>query len=316
MVFDPANVVVEDDEANNRGIYSLNVSSPEPVRKLSGTITLDPPAAEPGAEIGVSIFIKNIGNVPLDNFTLQYAVSGGAGTGFTGSATIVTLPKNDIAIVQLGKFKPASTGEYTVVVTPSDSSITLIAGPKAIKVSPFAAANMTATPSTVPVSLPLVQAHTKISRGNTIIVPDDPLVPLLKTHIQRGLNWQAQYINADLNADFCFRCHVTAQGMVSFEESRKVSGVTVNEVVEERMLPLDREQPVGERPVALQRYAPLHHRRRRLGALVLARQRAREAVSHPLARWHGRAAEHERLQPARGNATTATSRTAAARRTR
>ncbi|HEY0158556.1 MAG TPA: CARDB domain-containing protein [Thermoanaerobaculia bacterium] len=235
VVFDPAGVVAEDDETNNRGIYSLNVTSPDPVRKLSGTISLNPPAVEPGSPVDVSIFIKNIGNVPLSNLTLRYTVSGGAGTGFDGSASVATLPKNDIAIVKLGKFTPASEGEYTVVVTPSDESITLIAGPKAIKVAPFAAAMMTAAPKLVPVSVPLVQAHTKISRGNTIIVPDDPLVPLLKTHIQRGLNWQAQYINADLNADFCFRCHVTAQGMVSFEESRKVSGVTVDTVVAERI---------------------------------------------------------------------------------
>jgi hypothetical protein len=75
--------------------------------------------------------------------------------------------------VTLGKFVPASTGEYTVSVTPSDSTITLIAGPKAIKIAPFAAATMTAAPTTVPISVPLVQAHTKISRGNTIIIPDD-----------------------------------------------------------------------------------------------------------------------------------------------
>lgn len=235
VLFDPAGAVAEDDETNNRGIYSLNISSPDPVRKLSGTISLDPPAAEPGAPITASIFIKNIGNVPLANLTLRYAVSGGAGTGFNGSAAVATLPKNDIAIVPLGTFTPASAGEYTVVVTPSDESITLIAGPKAIKIAPFAAAAMTAAPVSVPISVPLVQAHTKISRGNTIIIPDDPLVPLLKTHIQRGLNWQAQYINSDLNADFCFRCHVTAQGMVSFEESRKISGVTVDAVVEERI---------------------------------------------------------------------------------
>ena len=235
VLFDPDNAIAEDDESNNDGIFSLNVTSPEPVRKLSGTITLDPPASEPGAPVAISILIKNIGNVPLENFTLSYAVSGGAGTGFNGSQTITSLPKNDLAVVSFGKFTPQTAGEYTVTVTPNDSSITLVAGPKAIKIAPFAGAAMTAAPKLVPVSLPLVQAHTKISRGNTIVIPDDPLVPLLKTHIQRGLNWQATYINADLNADFCFRCHVTAQGMVSFEESRKVSGVTVNETVAERI---------------------------------------------------------------------------------
>ncbi|MEA2569092.1 MAG: large repetitive protein [Acidobacteriota bacterium] len=234
VVFDAANRIPEDSETNNSGTFGLNISTAEAIQKLSGTVTLNPPSAEPGTPVSVQILVQNIGNVPLTNVVLNYTVGGGAGTGFTGSATIASIAKNAASNVSLGSFTPTVNGNYDVIVTAADPAITLIAGAKQIRVAPFAGAELTAVPLRVPTSLPLVQCHTRVTRGNTIVIPDDPLVPLIKAHIQRGLIWQAPVLTSAMN-EGCYKCHVQSQGMVGFEGSLQVAGITVDPLVEQRM---------------------------------------------------------------------------------
>lgn len=226
VVFDPANAIAEDAEENNRGIYSLAVSTRDPVRKLSGTITLTPPTAEPGAAVKVEILAKNVGNVTLENVVVEYHVTGGAGSALDGTATIASLPKNSLIALTLGQFTPASNGDYTVAAKASDPNVTLLATPRILKVAPFASAAMEVAPRKVPVSLAFIQAYLRVSRTNTIVVPDDPLVPLIKTHLQSGVDWMTNAVRPEIGN--CFRCHVQAQGLAGLESARRVSGVAVD----------------------------------------------------------------------------------------
>ncbi|MEA2236957.1 MAG: large repetitive protein [Thermoanaerobaculia bacterium] len=231
-VFDVTNAVPEVDETNNSASIGLNVSTPQIIRKLSGSITLNPPSAEANRPVSVTVLVQNIGNVPMTGFALAYNVTG-PGV-FSGTKTIDSLAKNAVLSIELGKFTPTTNGIYTVTVTAPDAEIILSISPQTMKVAPFATAELTAVPSQVPISLPLVQCHTRINRGNTIVVADDPMIPLVKAHIQSGLQWQAPILNSAMN-DNCFKCHVQAQGMVSFELSQQVSGITVDTAVESRM---------------------------------------------------------------------------------
>ena len=225
VVFDPNGVIAEDAEDNNRGIYSLAVSTPDPVRKLSGGVTLTPPTAEPGMPVKVELLAKNSGNVTLENVVIEYHVVGGSGAGLTGSAKLTKLEKNDLVSLTLGQFTPAANGEYTVSVKASDPAVTLFATPKIINVAPFASGALDVAPQKVPVAIPLIQAHTRVSRTNTILLPDDPLVPLIKTHIQKGVNWMTAAVKTEMGA--CFRCHAQAQGLAGLESARRVSGINV-----------------------------------------------------------------------------------------
>jgi uncharacterized repeat protein (TIGR01451 family) len=231
-VFDPANAILEVDETNNAGVMTAHVTTPQIIKKLAASLTLNPPGAEAGRPVEISVLAQNIGNVPLTNVVLNYSVTGPAS--FSGSKTIDALPKNDYITITAGSFIATTNGNYTVTVTAADPDVIFNSTPATIKIAPFATAAMTAVPSQVPVSLPLVQCHTKITRGNTIVVADDPMIPLVKTHIQRGLNWQAPILNAG-STEGCFKCHVQSQGIVAFENSRLVSGVTIDTTVEQKM---------------------------------------------------------------------------------
>ncbi len=231
-VWDPANAIQEINEANNVASASVQVSTPQLIKKLSAVVTLNPPTSEAGQPVSITALVQNLGNATLDTATINYAVTGGSGSGMTGSATITSLPKNQYVSLNLGSFTPQTktNGTYTVTLTTPDSSLTLVVGPKTITIAPFATAQLHVAPTSVPVSLPLIQVHTNISRTNTIVVADDPLVPLVKAHLQNAVNWQQQAMPAELNAG-CYRCHVHAQGLVGFAASSNVAGITVNQTL-------------------------------------------------------------------------------------
>lgn len=236
VVFDPANAIPEDAEDNNRGSYSLAVSTSDPLRKLSGTMSLTPATAEPGNPVEIEIFVQNIGNVALQNVVLQYVVSGGSGSGLTGSATIASISKNGVVSLPVGQFVPAQNGQYNVAITPEGPDVTLIASTKSISIAPFASGTIEVAPRRVPIGLPMIQAHTRISRTNTIALPDDPLVPLVKTHLQKGVNWITAAVEPQLVG--CYKCHVHAQALTGLEASQKVAGVTVNALVTKKTFDL------------------------------------------------------------------------------
>ncbi|HEV7767941.1 MAG TPA: CARDB domain-containing protein [Thermoanaerobaculia bacterium] len=236
VVFDPANVIAEDTEDNNRGTYSLAVSTSDPLRKLSGSMSLTPPTAEPGNTVEIEIFVQNIGNVALENVVLQYVVSGGSGSDLQGSATIASIAKNGIVSLNVGQFVPTENGQYTVAVTPADPDVTLIASAKRINIAPFASGAIDVAPQRVPIGLPMIQAHSRVSRTNTIALPDDPLVPLVKTHLQKGVNWLTASVEPQLVG--CYKCHVHAQALTGLEASQKVAGITVNDLVTKKTFDL------------------------------------------------------------------------------
>ena len=228
--WDSANLIEEVDETNNRAAASVQVSTPQLVRKVSAVVTLTPPTSQAGQPIGITAMVQNLGNATLDGSSLQYTVTGGTGSGMSGSATIPSLPKNQFVSLSLGTFTPQTNGTYTVTLATADSTLTLVAGPKTITIAPFATAQLRVAPTSVPVSLPMIQMHTNISRTNTIVVADDPLIPLIKAHLQSAVDWQEQAMPAELNAG-CYRCHVHAQGLVGFAASTQVSGVRVDQTL-------------------------------------------------------------------------------------
>lgn len=227
-VYDPTNAIAEDDETNNRGAAPIEISTPEAIQKITTELTLTPRAAETGKPVAVDVLVRNIGNVRLDNLALRYSVSGGAGSGFSGTAVVASLAKFSYVSVRLGSFTASSNGNYTVSVSAVDPATTVIASPVSIRIAPFAGAELTALPLRVPVSLPLVQCHMKVSRLNTIVAPDDPLIPLIRMHIQMGVNWEQGNVKS-YQSDTCFKCHIDTQTLAGVESARNVSGVTIDE---------------------------------------------------------------------------------------
>lgn len=229
VVFDPESRIAEDDETNNRGAYLINVTSATPQPALSGTLTLDPPTAEAGVPIAVQLLLQNSGNVPLGATALQYEVRNAAGAlAASGNATLAPLAKGLVASLSFGNFVPPADGDYAVTIASSDATIAMQISPKSVHVAPFAAAELTVVPSRVPVSLPMIQAHAHVSRTNTIVLPDDPLLPLVKAHLQRAIDWLQPQLRQQITDSACLSCHFTAPGFSALERSRDVSGISVD----------------------------------------------------------------------------------------
>ena len=230
VFFDPANVIAEDNETNNTDSVPLNVTTPDPVQKLSGTLTLTPPSAESGTPVRVDILLQNIGNVPLSNITINYSVTGGGG----GSATLASLAKNKISSLTLGSFTPSANGTYTVTAT-ANSPVTLVASAKTIVIGPFAGASMSVVPVRVPTTLPQVQTHTRVTRTGTISAPGDSLLPFIQKHIQQGLDFTGNVITSPSETQ-CFKCHVHALGLLALEAPRTIGNFQVSAAAERSAL--------------------------------------------------------------------------------
>lgn len=228
-VFDPQNLIVEESESNNRAAVSIQVSTAAEIKKISATTTLTPPAAEPGHAVSVAALLENMGNVPLAGVEIRYEARFSAGAvASTGSATLTSLAKFARAELALGSFTPAVEDTYTVTLFTTDPTVTLLASPKTIRIGVFIGAELTAAPARVPIALPLVQSHLRISRLNTVVLPDDPLRAVILQALQKGLNWEAPAV-LSASADGCFKCHVQSQGLAGLEASRRVAGVTVDD---------------------------------------------------------------------------------------
>jgi subtilase family serine protease len=232
VVFDPQNAIPEDDETNNKASMAIVLSTAETVKKLSATITLTPPAAEPGTPVRADLLVQNIGNVALNDTVVSYSVSGGAGS---GSVTLAALAKNNVASLTLGTFIPAAAGTYFVTAAAADPDVTLLVSPKSVTVGSFAAGLLSVVPSRVPITLPLVQVHAHVTRANTVAVADDPLLPLVKMHVQQAVDFQtAKFL--DSNVSTCFKCHVHVPGIAAIEAARRLDGVHVNDAAEQGAL--------------------------------------------------------------------------------
>ncbi|MGA8806916.1 MAG: CARDB domain-containing protein [Thermoanaerobaculia bacterium] len=235
VLFDPQNLIPEDDETNNAVFQPITITSPDPIRKLSATITLTPPAAEPGTPVRVDVVVQNSGNVPLADVPLTYSVSGGAASGNSGTATLAALAKNKVSTLTLGTFVPSAVSTYAVNVTSGDGSTALIVSPKNITIGPFAAGMITAAPVKLSTILPLVQIHSRVTRANTILVADDPLLSFVRAGVQKAVSFEGSIVR-DPDEAQCFRCHVHSQAIVSFEVAARFSGVAVNPTDEKAAL--------------------------------------------------------------------------------
>jgi uncharacterized repeat protein (TIGR01451 family) len=227
--FDPQNVIAESDETNNVASTGIVVSTPDPIKKLVGTLTVTPPSAEPNTAVAIRALVQNQGNVPLSDVVLDYTVTLGGVPTFTGSITLASLAKFAYADLAVGSFTPAADGTYAVALTPEDPAVMVVVSATSVSVAPFAGATLTAVPAKVPISLPLAQCHLHVSRANTIAMPDDPLLPVIQQALERGLSWTSNAVIVYGVNQNCMRCHVQTQGIVAIEQTRSLAGITLTD---------------------------------------------------------------------------------------
>jgi hypothetical protein len=244
VVFDPENILTESNESNNKAFVLLDVGPSEPQPKLTSTLILSPAAAEAGKPIQVRALAQNTGNVKLENVTVRWTATG-ANTGqtFNGSAPFASLAKNAVTELTLGSFTPASDDTYTVSVNLSDAAIASVSTPKTIVIGRFVGVELTAVPTRVPLSLPLVQCHARVTRTNTAAVSDDPLLPLIKAHLQQGITWEMRTIANDLG---CFKCHVQSLALVNFSSAQRIPGIVVDSNVVDSVVKLILNEQNGD----------------------------------------------------------------------
>jgi uncharacterized membrane protein len=93
---------------------------------------------------------------------------------------------------------------------------------------------ITAAPVKLSTILPFLQIHSRVTRANTIVVADDPLLSFVRAGLQKAVSFEGTIVRDPDQT--CFRCHVQSQAIVSFEVAARVSGIAVNPTDEKTAL--------------------------------------------------------------------------------
>ena len=202
-----------------------------PTQSIQGAISLNPPVTQAGATTPVTIHasIRNTGNIPITTtMRLTATLQGEMTPVYTMDKPIADLPVNNVVDLDLGSFTPATGGNYTIQLTPMDAGIsgaiskTLYAGPHAR--GTFTVAPQKALPGDARVA---GKIHLE-GVGTQTSTTQDPLVPIIKEAMQRGVNYEQGQVMWWHNTYRCNGCHIQAQALVGLEYSRNKVTVDPN----------------------------------------------------------------------------------------
>ena len=208
---------------------SLSITS---TSSINGAISLNPPVTQAGATTSVAIkaAIRNSGNIAITTTVrLSVILQGEATPVYTNEQNITDLPVNNVIELDLGSFSPQTGGNYTVTLQSIDRNIsgtiskTLYAGPYAKGI--FTVAPTMALPGDVRVT---GKIHLE-GVGAQTTQTQDPLVPIIREAMQKGVNYEQGQVMWWHNTYRCNGCHIQSQALVGLELSR--GKVTVDDTV-------------------------------------------------------------------------------------
>ena len=192
-----------------------------PGAQLSGAISLDPPVTQADLQepIHITAAVRNSGNVPLTT-DLGLEVTHLGAPVYSASGALTDLRPNGVVEFDFGSFLPGSGGHYSVTLRPSDPAVRGEPG-ALLYVGDHARAVFTATPvRSVPGDVRLTAA-VSLSGVTAATGPvQDPLVPIIREAIARGVAWEQREAVAWQGRSACNGCHVQTQTIIGAELSR------------------------------------------------------------------------------------------------
>lgn len=192
-----------------------------PAPALGGAIALSPPVTQANMQepIAITAAIRNTGNIPVST-SLRLEATFNGNVVYTTDVSITDLPVNNIQEFNLGSFIPQGGGNYTITLRPTDSTITSNITAN-LYVGDYATATFIVTPDKAVIGDAKVTGKINLKGiASAMGSVNDPLVPLMKDAIQKGVYWEQTNAVDWQNSDICYGCHVQTQTLIGMEVSR------------------------------------------------------------------------------------------------
>ena len=195
---------------------------------LSGAVSADPSATQLDFQtpVAVNATVRNTGNVPLTS-SLLFEASFSGTVEYSATVSIDDLKINNIQQFSLGSFLPQHAGTYLLTLKPADSSITSDIN-ASLYVGEHAKAVFTVMPEEAPAGNVTVKGKVHLTGFPKASSSIDPLVPVMKDAIQRGINYEQTATLAWHSINNCNGCHIQEQALYGMEASRNIVTVDGN----------------------------------------------------------------------------------------
>ena len=202
---------------------------------IAGALSLSPPVTQANmlTPVAMTTAIRNTGNVHLST-TMRLEIARAGTVIYSQELPAADLSVNTVQELDFGSYTPLDGGNYTVSLKPVDPSIVSNIT-TTLYVGPYATGTFSATPAAVPPGNATISGKISLTGiGASSGVVQDPLVPLIKDAIQKGVNWSQTNAVSWQNTNRCYGCHVHTQTLIGMELSR--GKVMVDDEAEETLL--------------------------------------------------------------------------------
>lgn len=185
---------------------------------FSGSVTANPPVVHANSitPVQISAVLQNDGNAAISARTYQLKIINATTNTVveTQTASGVSFISGGLQSLTFTAWTPPAAADYkllvTAVQTPSEGSISTT-----VHVGDAATAKFTVDQSTVPVGTRKVRGTIHVTGQDALTgTLSDPLVPLIKTAIQKGVTYSDAAASSFTLNNRCNGCHVQSQALV------------------------------------------------------------------------------------------------------
>lgn len=194
---------------------------------FTGAITADPPVlrAQTNTAVHLSALLQNDGNVGIPAQSYQLLVINDATNVVVGMQAVpgIDFLPNALQSLQFADWTPTVGGNYRVEIQAAQGA-SLGKITQMVYVGDAATATFTVSKSVVPAGTQTVKGNIHISGQDSVTgAISDPLAPLIKAAIQRGVTFNDTAASNRTLSDHCLACHVQTQALVSGETTRRLT---------------------------------------------------------------------------------------------
>jgi hypothetical protein len=192
---------------------------------FTGSVTANPPVLQAGTNtpVALSALVKNDGNaaIPAQSYTLKVINTGTSSVVLTERASGTAMAINGLQTLSFASWTPTTGANYRLELTAADPSLGLVTG--TLYVGDAAKATYTTNKLVVPSGTQIVRGTVNVTGQDvTTGTISDPLAPVIKSAVQKAMDYN--YVNAALltKERNCYACHVQAQAIVGGELTRRL----------------------------------------------------------------------------------------------
>ena len=199
---------------------------------FSGGVSADPPVLQAGLSttVHLSAVVQNDGNTPLPalDYTLKAVDSKTGAVVLTQVVSGAAMNVGEFQTLNFADWVPTGSGDYALEVAATDPLLGKLAGK--VYVGDAATAQFTLNKQVAPPGTQTVKGNIHVTGQDvTLGTISDPLVPLIKTAVQKGVTYGDQHSSNWVLTNRCLGCHIATQALVGGEMTTKITTYNVSQ---------------------------------------------------------------------------------------